>query len=80
MKYALVTGGSRGLGTRHLPQTFTYGNPGFDQSPIKSGCRYNELYPSSELHILENEGHFMTKNKAEICSIITSFLRKELFE
>jgi hypothetical protein len=80
MKYALVTGGSRGLGTRNMPQTFTYGNPCFDQSPIKSGCRYNELYPSSELHILENEGHFMTKNKAEICSIITSFLRKELFE
>ena len=48
--------------------------------PLKYSCRYNELYPSSELHILENEGHFMTKNKAEICSIITSFLRKELFE
>ncbi len=47
--------------------------------PVDYSRKYNELYPASELHILENEGHFMTKSKAEICSIITSFLRKEFF-
>ena len=48
--------------------------------PLDYSHKYNELYSSCELHTLEGEGHFMTKDKAQITTLITSFLTKILLD
>lgn len=40
--------------------------------------RYNELYADSELHLLENENHFLNGDKNMIISTATRFIKENL--
>ena len=46
--------------------------------PYSYSEKYNELYPNSELHILDNESHFMTGDKNKIVSMVVDFLKVNL--
>ena len=46
--------------------------------PYSYSEKYNELYPNSELHLLDNESHFMTGDKNKIVSMVVDFLKVNL--
>ena len=46
--------------------------------PLSYSRKYDELYPDSELHILEKEGHFLGGDKKTVIGIATDFLKKNL--
>lgn len=46
--------------------------------PLSYSEKYNAEYKNSELHVIEEEGHFMRKQKVEICRIVCEFMKKNL--
>ena len=46
--------------------------------PVSYSVRYNELFPDSELHIVEGEGHMMTRKKSETAFAAVAFLKANL--
>lgn len=46
--------------------------------PYSYSEKYNSLYLNSELHLMENESHFMNGDKDTIMSIITKFVKENL--
>lgn len=46
--------------------------------PVRYSEKYREGYVDCELHLLEDEGHFLNKNKKEVISLAVSFLKAEL--
>lgn len=48
--------------------------------PYSYGERYHDIYTQSELHLLDNENHFMRKQKALTTSILTDFMTKNLLK
>ena len=48
--------------------------------PLSYSEKYHEVYPDSELHVLEGEGHFLSGDKKHILGLITDFLKKQLLD
>lgn len=46
--------------------------------PVGYSERYNAVYNNSELHIIDNETHFLNKHRPEIIDLSCSFLAKHL--
>lgn len=46
--------------------------------PISYSEQYNANYKNSVLHIINEEGHFMRKNKEEISAIVCKFMKDNL--
>ena len=46
--------------------------------PYSYSEKYNSLYANSELHLMEDESHFMSGDKEAIMSIITKFVKENL--
>lgn len=46
--------------------------------PYSYSEKYNELYQNSELHLLEDESHFLNGNKEVIMSMVTDFIKANL--
>lgn len=46
--------------------------------PYSYGERYHKVYADSELHLLDNESHFMRKQKEDTIRIITDFISNNL--
>lgn len=46
--------------------------------PVSYAERYHQSYKDSELHILENEGHFLNGNKACLINRVVTFLKDNL--
>ena len=44
--------------------------------PYSYSEKYNELYANSELHLLDEESHFMNGNKEQIMAMVTSFIKE----
>ena len=37
--------------------------------------KYNESYKNSALHLIDDEGHFMTKHQKDIIGVVVSFMK-----
>lgn len=48
--------------------------------PYSYSERYNELYADSELHLLDDEGHFMNGDKEKIMAMVTGFIKANIYE
>lgn len=46
--------------------------------PLSYSEKYHEIYPGSELHIIDGENHFFSKKKNEVVGIAVSFLKENL--
>ena len=46
--------------------------------PYSYSEKYNELYANSELHLLDEESHFMNGNKEQIMAMVTNFIKENL--
>lgn len=46
--------------------------------PLSYGEHYHKIFPSSEFHILEGEGHLLNNKKSLLISIIVHFLKNNL--
>lgn len=46
--------------------------------PYQYSEKYHELYSDSELHLLEDEGHFMNTDKNKIMSLVTDFIKRSI--
>lgn len=46
--------------------------------PFSYSEKYHELYSDSELHLLEDEGHFMNADKDKVMSIVTDFIKRNI--
>ena len=46
--------------------------------PYSYSEKYHELYANSELHLLDDEGHFMNADKNKILSLVTEFIKNNI--
>ena len=46
--------------------------------PFSYAERYHQSYPDSELHLFDDENHFMNANKARLIETVVSFLKNNL--
>lgn len=46
--------------------------------PYSYSEKYYELYANSELHLLDEESHFMNGNKEQIMAMVTNFIKENL--
>ena len=46
--------------------------------PLSYSEKYNEVYADSRLHVLQEEGHFLGKDKKTVLSLAVSFLKENL--
>lgn len=46
--------------------------------PYTYGERYHKGYKNSVLHLLDEEGHFLRKNKQQVIGLVTNFMRENL--
>ena len=43
--------------------------------PVSVGERYHELYPGSELHVLDGTGHTFSGSTEDVAAIVTEFVK-----
>ena len=43
--------------------------------PYSYAVKYDELYKNSDLHLIDDEGHFLTKHKKDIIGTVVSFMK-----
>lgn len=46
--------------------------------PLRYSKEYDSLYKDSVLHVIEGEGHFLRRKKAQVSSIVVDFLKSRL--
>ena len=46
--------------------------------PVSYSEKYHQLYKNSELHILEDEGHLLNRNKGRLVNMAVSYLKDHL--
>lgn len=46
--------------------------------PYSYSEKYHELYPDSELHLIDDESHFMNGNKERLASMVTDFIKSNI--
>ena len=47
--------------------------------PYSYSEKYNELYKNSELHLLDNEKHFMSSDKQKATSLVITFVKENVY-
>ena len=46
--------------------------------PYSYSVKYDEVYSNSELHLIEDEGHFMKRHRTEVTGTLVAFMKKSL--
>lgn len=46
--------------------------------PLRYGEHYHKIFPSSEFHVLEGNGHFLRNKRSILFDTTVSFLRNNL--